>query len=311
MKIAHRLFLLLLISAFLFGCNEKPPATEPAAPSTESKDIKSAGGTFRASKIKVNGINMYYEITGEGYPLVFIHGLGSSHRDWEEQIPVFSKDYKCITMDLRGHGWTDKPDEQYSIPQFASDVAELLKALNVSDAYVVGLSLGSAVAFHLAISYPNLVRKLVITNMSAAVPYKTFSDKKTFFIRTLIVKFLGMKKMGETIAPKLFVKQDAHNEKWRKKMAARWAENDPKAYLSSLYALENWNVMDELHEIKCPTLVIHSDEDYFPLEHKKKYTSLIPKGEIIIVKDARHGLPMEKPEEYNKIVAEFLKRVIF
>jgi len=117
-----------------------------------------------------------------------------------------------------------------------------------------------------------------------------------------------MKKMGKVIASKLFVKQDEHNEECRKKMATRWAENDPKAYLSSMRALKNWTVMEELHKIKCPALIIHSDEDYSPLEHKKQYTSLIPKGELIIVKDARHALPMEKPEEYNKILTEYLRR---
>lgn len=259
-------------------------------------------------KMKVNNINMYYEITGDGDPLVFIHGLGSSTRDWEEQIPVFSKDYKCITLDMRGHGNTDKPNEQYKIPQFAADVAQLLKALNVSNACVVGLSMGGATGFHLAIGYPELVKKLVVTNMSAAVPYKSFADKKMFFIRLLIVKLLGMKKMGKVIASKLFVKQDEHNEKCRKIMATRWADNNPQAYLNSMRALKNWTVVDELHKIKCPTLIIHSDEDYSPLEHKKYYTSLIPNGELIIVKDARHALPMEKPEEYNKIIAECLKR---
>ncbi len=251
---------------------------------------------------------MYYEIIGNGDPLVFIHGLGSSARDWEEQISVFSKDYKCITLDMRGHGNTDKPNEQYKIPQFAEDVAELLKALNVSNAFVVGLSMGGATGFHLAISYPDLVKKLVVTNMSAIVPYKSFADKKMFFIRQMIVKLLGMKKMGKVIASKLFVKQDEHNDSCRNKMATRWAENNPKAYLSSLRALKNWTIMEELHKIKCPTLIIHSDQDYSPLEHKKQYTSRIPKGELIIVNDARHALPMEKPEEYNKILAEYLKR---
>jgi pimeloyl-ACP methyl ester carboxylesterase len=259
-------------------------------------------------KIKVNNINMYYEITGEGEPLVFIHGLGSSTRDWEEQIPVFSKDYKCITLDLRGHGNTDKPKEQYKIPQFAADVAELLKSLNVSKACVVGLSMGGATGFHLAIEYPELVKKLVVTNMSAAVPYKSFADKKMFFTRLLIVKLLGMKKMGKVIAAKIFVKQDEHNDQCRRKMADRWAENNPRAYLSSLRALKNWTVMDQLHKIQCPTLIVHSDEDYSPLVHKQYYTSLIPKGELIIVKDARHVLPMEKPEEYNNILAEYFKK---
>ena len=82
------------------------------------------------STMKVNDIDIFYEIHGEGEPLLLIHGLGSSSRDWEYQIPQFSKMYKVITIDLRGHGKTSKPKGSYSIRGFADDVALFLEALN-------------------------------------------------------------------------------------------------------------------------------------------------------------------------------------
>ena len=75
--------------------------------------------------IQINGIAEHYEIFGQGQPILFIHGLGSSSRDWEYQIDYFSKMYRVITIDVRGHGQSDKPPGPYSVPLFAADTAKL------------------------------------------------------------------------------------------------------------------------------------------------------------------------------------------
>lgn len=101
--------------------------------------------------MKINDIDMYYEIHGEGDPLLLIHGLGSSSRDWEYQIPQLLKLYKVITIDLRGHGKTSKPKGPYSIRGFADDVASFLEAFNIKQVNILGLSMGTATGFELAI----------------------------------------------------------------------------------------------------------------------------------------------------------------
>src|SRR5215471_21288766 len=98
-------------------------------------------------QIVANQINLYYEINGAGQPLVLIHGLGSSLRDWEPQVAELCKTFQVITFDLRGHGRSDKPAGPYSIEQFAADLAGLLGALGVGSAHVAGISLGGAVGF--------------------------------------------------------------------------------------------------------------------------------------------------------------------
>ena len=253
----------------------------------------------------IRDININYEIIGDGQPLLFIHGLGSSLRDWEEQVPVFSKKFKVITLDLRGHGQTDKPKGPYSISMFAEDIAELIKSLKVDPVHVVGISLGGAIGFHLAINHPYITKSLVVVNMSASVPIKTLKEKQMFFLRVLIVKMMGMRKMGEVLAKRLFIKPE--QEELRERMASRWAENDKKAYLSSLKTLKNWSVLERLHEIKCPTLVVSADEDYTPLSAKEEYTALIPNAKLVVIEDARHAVSVEKPGELNTILMDFLK----
>src|SRR6266545_4358239 len=99
-------------------------------------------GDTSMPKVQCNDINLYYEVNGKGQPLLFIHGLGSSARDWESQVQEFSRTYQVITFDLRGHGQSDKPAGPYTMSMFASDAAALLKRLGIESANVVGLSLG-------------------------------------------------------------------------------------------------------------------------------------------------------------------------
>src|SRR5512138_1073317 len=99
----------------------------------------------------VNGIQLHYEVRGQGQPLVFIHGLGSSTRDWDAQTAAFEHDYQVITCDLRGHGQSDKQAGPYTIPLFATDLASLLAGLGVDSAHLVGISLGGAVALQCAL----------------------------------------------------------------------------------------------------------------------------------------------------------------
>ena len=255
-------------------------------------------------KRKINNINIYYEITGEGEPLLLIHGLGSSIRDWEKQVPVFSEKYQVITIDIRGHGKTDKPKESYTIPLFGEDIAELMKLLDINQVNILGISLGGSIAFQFAVDYPEMVKSLVIVNTGVEFKLDSFKARYNFFMRKLIVSLVGMKKMGEVLAPKLFIKPE--QEDLRQKLIERWAENDKKAYLNALKSLKDWTVKDHIHTIKCPVLVISSDEDYTPVSVKEEYTALIPNGDVKVIHDARHAVTMEKPSEFNKIVMDFL-----
>ncbi len=111
-------------------------------------------------KLRIHDIDIYYEVTGQRTPLALIHGLGSSTRDWERQVPVFSERYQVITFDVRGHGQSAKPPGPYSIALFASDTVELVRALGIGPAHVVGISMGGMIAFQLAVDAPQRIKSL-------------------------------------------------------------------------------------------------------------------------------------------------------
>ncbi|HMF33670.1 MAG TPA: alpha/beta hydrolase, partial [Candidatus Lokiarchaeia archaeon] len=105
-------------------------------------------------KATVNDIEMYYEDTGEGTPLVLIHGQGGDASEWSLFTPEVSKEVRCIAMDLRGHGQSDKPEQAYTQDLFADDVAALLDFLQIDKAYMCGISMGGFVALKMVLNHP-------------------------------------------------------------------------------------------------------------------------------------------------------------
>jgi len=255
---------------------------------------------------RVCDIDLYYESTGEGQPLLFIHGLGSSARDWELQVAFFSPDYQVVTYDVRGHGRSDKPPGPYSTPLFADDTAELIRSLGIAPVHVVGISMGGMITFQLAVDAPELVKSLVIVNSAPELILHTLRDRLQFFQRLLIVRLVGMRKMGEVLGARLLPKPE--HQDLRREFVERWAQNDKRAYLDSMRALVGWSVSARLSEIKAPTLVVAADKDYSPVSVKEAYVARMLHAELVVISDSRHATPVEQPAVFNEAVAAFLAR---
>ena len=256
--------------------------------------------------VTANGIRLYYEVHGEGEPVVLIHGLGSSTRDWEFQVSDLSRRYRVITFDLRGHGQSDKPPGRYTLPMLAADVRELLTSLSVARAHIVGLSLGGCIAFQLAVDAPQVIQTLVIVNSGPELVLHSFKQRAAIWQRLAIVRLMGMRKMGEVLSRRLFVKPE--HGPLRETFVARWAENDRRTYLAAFRAMIGWSVTDRLSTIECPTLVVTADQDYTPVALKEAYAAKMPRARVVTIPDSRHATPMERPDELNRVLHEFWTR---
>lgn len=260
--------------------------------------------------IQINQTGLYYESSGQGETLFFIHGLGSSVRDWENQIPYFAERYRVVALDLRGHGKSDKPPGPYSSQLFASDIAELIRSLDIAPAHIVGLSLGGFIACQLAADHIELVRSLVVVNSVPGLPRDTFRDRLritwTLSLRRLIVRFLGMRALGRFLGNKLFPRME--QKKLRQTFVERWAENDKQAYLSSLATVSGWDLEDRLGSITCPTCLISGEHDFFPLALKEGYAKKLPNARLVVIPNSAHATPMDEPEKFNAAVMKFLSK---
>ena len=252
---------------------------------------------------QVGHIELYYESTGTGQAVVLIHGLGSSVGDWTPQVDALSDTFRMIAADLRGHGRSDKPAGPYSVADFSADIATLIRSLDAGPAHIVGLSLGGAVAFQLAIDAPSLVRSLVIINSGPSFVV-SWQIRFAVFLRLFMLKVIGLKGLGAMIAKRLFPKPG--QEPLRRAFLEHFVTNDPRAYEASTRALVGWTVAERLAEVTCPVLVISGDRDYTPVALKAAYAARLPDARLAVIGDAGHVCTIEQPDHVNQVLRQFL-----
>jgi pimeloyl-ACP methyl ester carboxylesterase len=257
--------------------------------------------------VQIGSHSLHYEISGDGEPLLLLHGLGSSGLDWGEQVPVFSAHYQVITPDLAGFGRSDKLAGPYSIAEYAKDIFRLLDHLQIDRCHVLGYSMGGAIAFQMAADNPQRVSSLIILNSLPSFVLDNFAKRREYFLRCLVVRLFGMKPLARLVTKRLLPKEE--HRAVAEKMAARYELNDRKSYLAALKALVGWSVSDRLDVLTVPVLMISADQDYTPVEEKRQYVEQMPNARLQVIRDSRHATPVDQAEVFNKVVLDFLAEV--
>ncbi len=254
--------------------------------------------------ITVNDVDISYYDEGQGEPIVFLHGLGVSRKDWQPQIEYFRRNFRVIAPDFRGHGDSAAPDTNYSVPIHAADILALMDALGIESAHVVGLSMGGMVAFQLAADAPDRLKTMTIVNSGPALPNDSFAAKKMLWTRVLMIRLFGMKAFGRKVAENMFPGEG--REGLIEVVAAQIASNPKKIYLRNLKSLFGWGVLGQLAAIATPTLMLTGDKDYSPVAIKQAVVDAMQNARLVVVPDSGHGTPIEKPEETNRAIESFV-----
>jgi pimeloyl-ACP methyl ester carboxylesterase len=257
--------------------------------------------------VHINDIDVVYEDTGQGEPVVFLHGLGSSREDWRAQVAALSARFRCVAMDLRGHGETGRRRGPVTMAQLAEDAAALVRTLELGPVHVVGVSLGGRIAFQLAVDDPEIVRSLTIVNSGPEVVPRRPAEWAALYGRLFLTWCMGPAWLGRRIAKRVFPR--AEQEPLRRGLERRLAANDRRAYLATTRAIVGWSVADRLGEITCPVLVVSGDRDYTPVERKAAYAQRLPRSRLVVIEDSGHATPIDQPRRFNERVAAFLAGV--
>ena len=175
---------------------------------------------------------MYYEIHGEGEPLVLIAGLGNDVTDLQTIFPHFSKTYQVITFDNRGAGRTDKPNIPYTTEMMAADTWHLLQALHIGQACVIGVSMGGRIAAELTLQHPEQVKRLVLVSTSLNYHHRSLSGRLLFFIMSLPI----LRILDKYPQPRY-------------------------AFLRQRETAKTYDCTARLQEIQVPTLIVHGKKD--------------------------------------------------
>ncbi len=256
--------------------------------------------------IQLNGHRLQYTDQGQGPVVLLIHGLGSSSLDWEYQLPALVPNYRVLTLDMLGHGDSEKPIHGYSIQAFADDILAFIQHMALQQPHIVGISMGGMIAFQLAADYPDIPASLTIVNSGPEVVPRSFADYRMAAKRLFFAHVLPLKTVSRGLARLLFPEPD--QAELRSKFEQRWQTNFRPAYLASMRAIVGWSVRDRLPLIQCPVLVICADQDYTPVEQKRAYAKELANAQLEVVSNSRHATPVDQPDVFNKLLLDFLAR---
>lgn len=258
--------------------------------------------------VKANGIKIYYEIHGEGEPVVLIGGLGSQLQSWSTQIPIYSEKFKVIVFDNRGAGKSDKPDPGYTIEDMADDTVGLLDHIQIEKASFIGKSMGGMIAQWIGIKYPERVNKLVMGCSSAS---RDEVGNEILRIGREIATKVGMNTVWLTA---MFLGYNREyiekNIKAIKETLTTLPEEDPEAlngYLGQSQACERHDTRDLLHKIEAKTLVIYGEKDFVIAPRRSRELEVLITNSVIKeFEGVGHGFWRERQEEVDKLVIDFL-----
>ena len=258
--------------------------------------------------IKVNDINMYYEIHGEGFPFIMILGLSCDVNWWTpEIIEATAKDFKTIVFDNRGVGRTDKPEIDYSIKMFADDTIGLMDVLNIQKAHILGFSMGGFIAQEITLNYPERVEKLVLcsTHCGGTKSLPPSNEVMNFLINPPedVIELIN------GFIPLLFTKTFIENrpdfiESYKQQMLK--IPIQLTSHRRQLQAM-SFNAARKLKEIQTPTLILQGKEDILiPPGNAEILAKGISGAKLIMLDNAAHLFFQPDPQRVINLIKEFL-----
>lgn len=261
--------------------------------------------------VPANGIELNYRVAGNGFPLVFAHGHSGNLRNWALQRS-FADRYQMVSIDHRGHGQTTAPADpaQYSMEIMAEDLYQALRNLGIAECHLVGHSMGGMIALEFALAHQEMLRALVLVD-TAPGPFNMHILTDVDEIEK-VARSQGMGGVFEYNLSRnpVMAMEIAKAPENREIYLREYLVNDVDGYVNSLRALRNRrSLIGRLGEIRVPTLIFVGDRDEPFLEPAQVMRDGIPNAELVTISNCGHSPHIEFPDEFNRILGDFLSRV--
>lgn len=257
--------------------------------------------------IKVNDINLYYELHGpeNADVIVLSNGIFMSTASWGYQVSEFKKHFRVLVYDCRGMWKSEHPAGPYSMEEHADDLAGLLHALGIEKAHIAGISYGGEISMIFAKKYSEMVRSLIVSSSVSQIDPLLLAvgqswasamstrDAETLFTVTLPYNF----------------SEDYIQANYELLMASakRYAQMDFDSVSELMAAFIKLNITHDLKKITAPSLVIVGEEDNLkPRKYSEIIAREIPNAELVIIPHAAHAVCLERPGEFNSAVLGFV-----
>ena len=265
---------------------------------------------------QINGSSLYYEVTGKGTPILFIHELAGDYRSWEPQVRAFSRSHTCVTYSARGYLPSGIPEEpaSYSQQQSARDAIGLLNHLGIDRAHIVGLSMGAFVTVQVAVDFPDRAHTVTMASCGSGSEPHLYHSKQAAF-----------RAMSEQVAEQgttVFVQAcdvDPTRESYKRKdprgfaeFLAQLAEHDSRGLAHTLQGVQGsrpslWDFQAQLQQTRIPALILCGDQDEPCLQPSLYLARNLSDARLAVIPGSGHVLNLEEPGLFNQILKDFIQ----
>jgi 3-oxoadipate enol-lactonase len=259
-------------------------------------------------KVKANGIDIHYEIEGDGPWLTMSHSLACNLHMWDPQMPALVRRFKVLRFDTRGHGQSGAPEGDYTLEQLADDVKGLLDALGIRHTHWAGLSMGGMIGQAFALKYPGVFQSMVLADTTSRRPPEA---AKMWGDRVQIARAEGMEALVESTLARWFTEPYRSTRKDVMKRIGDDIRNTPVAgFAGCCHAISKVDYLDRLKEIRIPALVIVGEHDHgTPPEAARVIHQNLAGSEFKMIPSAAHLSNVEQTGIFNEAMLGFLERV--
>jgi pimeloyl-ACP methyl ester carboxylesterase len=265
-----------------------------------------------------DGVRLYYEEVGSGYPIVFVHEFAGDYRAYETQLRFFARRYRCIAFNARGYPPSDVPEDWqlYSQERARDDIRDVLDGLNIAKAHVVGISMGGFAVLHFGFAYPGRATSLVV----AGCGYGAQPDKKQQFQEEVArvaaaIEGSGMAEVSKTYgAGPTRVQYQNKDPRGYAEFLSQLAEHSTPGAANTQRGVQGrrpslWELTEQMKKLDVPTLIATGDEDDPCLEPGILMKRLIPSAALVVFPNTGHALNIEEPDLFNRSLADFFHQV--
>jgi pimeloyl-ACP methyl ester carboxylesterase len=265
-----------------------------------------------------DGVQLHYEETGSGTPLVFVHEFAGDHRSWEPQLRHFGRRYRAIAYSARGYPPSDVPasPQAYGQDRATDDILAILDHLGIAKAHICGLSMGAFATLHFGFRYPERAISLCVAGCgSGAEP-----DTRQRFQADAGVTADELRKKGMSYVAERYAYGPTR---------VQFAAKDPRGFTEFRHALSQhsalgsantllgvqmqrpslYDLVDQMALLEVPTLIMTGDEDWPCLAPSLLLKKEIPSAALSVIPNCGHTINIEVPDEFNRILREFLAQV--
>ena len=254
--------------------------------------------------IKSNSASLFYEVIGNGPPIIFTHGASWNHSQWKNQVEHFKNKYKVITWDVRGHGNSTLPEGPVDTEDLSADLIALMDFLNLREAIICGLSMGGHISLQTAIRYPERVKGLILIGTPCSNTFNLY-ERIVVPINRFCNKLIPIKTSARLQA-KALSKINKTNFDYIIQAFSMISLHNWKRLWPAITSMESKN---DLYKVKCPTLILIGDHDNLTNYQQPYINQHIKNSQLKVIPNAQHGTNLDNPTAVNQEIEEFINTI--